>query len=322
MALNTRTAAEEAVHADTEAQLAAGGDPFGDDEPIVAASIEDQAAAAAAELAAANGTTGDPDDVDDPADAGVTAAAPEAAAAAADDPTKTQPTAAQLAEIADDTPAPVVERVIAPPKFRVASADALEADRLALHTESATALQQMMDGDLAPAEYAKINSRVIDKLGQLSVQAALAEANAQTSAQVEASALTTLMNQSKTSGALDYFTDVKAQKQFDIALNMLQDDPDNAGKSFSDLIADAHASVLAVRGISKPAATPAAAAAPTPAAPRVPEAGPITLRGLPNASTPATGGTIGDALGRLKGADYQAAFSKLTPAQKAAMVDD
>jgi hypothetical protein len=49
---------------------------------------------------------------------------------------------------------------------------------------------------------------------------------------------------------------------------------------------------------------------------------PPTLRGLPNAAAATTGNDLATAMGRLKGAAFEAAYAKLTPAQQAALVDD
>lgn len=309
------TTAEQAVRADTEAQLAAGGDPFGDDEEIVAPSIAEQAATAQAKVDKANGVApadADPAaDIDEGADAGLNV---EAEADAVVEPV----VAAAVEPVVAAEPATPAQR---PPQFRVASQEAIDADTAALNLEKATALKKMMDGDLEPEAYAAIDASVTHKLGRLLVQSALAEANAQNAAQAENTALVSLMNASKRDGTLDYNTDLKAQKQFDMALDMLQADPDNANRGYVDLINEAHSAVLSLRGIAKAKAPAAAVVADKPPA-RVPGAAPVTLRGLPQASTPNTGGTIADAMGRLQGAEYQAAYAKLSPAQKAALVDD
>jgi hypothetical protein len=314
MAIDTRTPAELEVAKSTEAALAAGKDPFGDDEEIVAPTISSQAADAAAELDEAKGIVDavDPDEEAEPA--AVTAEAkPEAAT----------PSAEALAEIAaDEQPVAALPKT---PQFRVASQEAIEADMLALETEKADAFQKVMSGDMEPKDYTALEASVNRKIGRLQAQSTLAEANAQTAAQHEAEATLALMHAAKKSNELDYFADTKAQSQFDAFLNVALADPDNAGKPYAEILSSAHANVLAYRGIVK-AAAPAVAdeVAPTTTKPaaRVPEPAPLTLRGLPNASVPNTGGTLSDALGRLTGAEYQAAFNKLTPAQKAAMVDD
>ena len=87
------------------------------------------------------------------------------------------------------------------------------------------------------------------------------KANAQSNAQAENQATMALINLAKKAGELDYMADTKAQSQFDTFLNVALADPDNAGRSYPELLADAHANVLAYRGIVKaagPAGAPAA----------------------------------------------------------------
>jgi hypothetical protein len=73
--------------------------------------------------------------------------------------------------------------------------------------------------------------------------------------------------------------------------------------------------VKAMRGIAVPQPN-------KPAAERKPAGeAPVTLRSLPSASTPNTGGIL-EQIGRLKGPAYEAAYAKLTPAQQAALLDE
>ncbi len=308
MAVNTLTPAELAVREDTEKQIAAGKDPYGDDEPIVPETIEQAAEKAAA---AAKEADGEPDE---PAETAENESAPE--------PDKDDP--ADAAEKAEPEPDPVEAKaepapVIEVPRLRAPSKEAMETERNRLHDEKKVARKAMMDGVMDPDDYDAIERRVTDSLLQLTVQASIAESHAQTVQLAEQNATLALIRSAKAAGTIDYMADVPAQKQFDVALNMLQADPDNAGKAYATLAQQAHETVLALRGVTKPA--PAAPVDKTPA-PRVPEKPPLTLRGLPNAAVSNTGGTVADSIGRLKGADYEAAFKRLTPAQKAALVDD
>lgn len=308
MAIDTRTPAEIAVAAEIDKQIAAGGDPFGDDEPIVAVTIADQAQEAADRLEEDNGVVADAD-ADEPQPGEVTGGAKTETPAEAK--TETPPTAeAKPAEPQRDAP-----------QFKTADLATLESTRTKLVEEKAAAFQKVMDGEIDPAAYAKLDAEISGKLDTLLIQRTLAEANAQTAQAQEDAAIGEIMESAKQAGSIDYFTDAKAQRQFDTALTMIQIDPDNAKRPFAALVKEAHSTVLALRGIATAAAAPALAASTKPAA-RTPDAGPPTLRGLPNASLPNTGGTVADALGRLSGAEYQAAFAKLTPAQKAAMLDE
>ena len=308
--------ADAAVNEATAAAIAAGKDPFGDDEDIAAPTIENQAARAAAALDEENGVidpaSAEAADLDDEVATEAKTEAPAEETATEEPAVNTE----ALEAIAADEP--LVART---PQFKVDSQAVIDANTAELNTVKADALQKLMDGEMEPKVYAAVEADVNQKLGRLLVQSALAEANAQSMAQAENQATLALINSAKKSGELDYLADPKAQSQFDAFLTVGLADPDNAGKSYAELLSGAHANVLAYRGIVKaagPLTTPVATKPPA----RTPEPAPMTLRGLPNASVPNTGGTVLDALGRLRGAEYQAAFSKLTAAQKSALIDE
>jgi hypothetical protein len=188
-----------------------------------------------------------------------------------------------------------------------------------LLAEKSEAMAKMMNGEIDSSEYAAIESRVMDSLEDLSAQRIRAETLQELNAQSAAKTQTQVIQQLVASAAADvpYATDAKAQRQFDMALQQVGADPDNAGKSFADLASDAHKVVMALRGIT-PKTTPEAAAEA-----RKPQGqAPVTLRGIPAASTANTGGNLIEQLSRLKGPEYEAAYNKLTPAQKAEMLDD
>lgn len=306
MSKNTsQNPADAAMLASIEAETAAGGDPFGDDEPIVPESIEMQANKAAAAEEEDN-----PVETNDEAGTEGTEGTADADALAA--------VAGEDEPVTDPIPAPVP----VPQQFRTADRGTLDAERKVLLAQDAEAFKKVMDGEMEPGDYAALRGEIGSKLDTLLIQRTLIEANAQNQAQSENGAVKSIMDSAKATGEIDYFTDIKGQKQFDMALQMLVGDPDNAGRSFADMTKDAHSAVLALRGVAAkgPAvATPAPTGKP---AARVPEKPPITLRGLPSASTPNTGSGIAEAMGRLKGAAYQDAFAKLTPAQKSALVDE
>ena len=65
----------------------------------------------------------------------------------------------------------------------------------------------------------------------------------------------------------------------------------------------------------------AAQAASKPAQRGVP-AVPPTLRGIPTAATPNSGGGVVEQMANLSGQAYEAAFSKLSPAQQAALLGE
>jgi hypothetical protein len=159
----------------------------------------------------------------------------------------------------------------------------------------------------------------MDSLEDLSAQRIRAETLQELNNQSAAKTQTQVIQQLVASTAADvpYATDAKAQRQFDMALQQVGADPDNAGKSFADLASEAHRVVMALRGVAPKTTAAAAAEA------RKPQGqAPVTLRGIPAASTANTGGNLIEQLSRLKGPEYEAAYNKLTPAQKAEMLDD
>jgi hypothetical protein len=152
-------------------------------------------------------------------------------------------------------------------------------------------LHATLNGELDPSEYAAIESRVMDSLEDLSAQRiraeTLQELNTQSAAKTQTQVIQALV--ASTAADVPYATDAKAQRQFDMALQQVGADPDNAGKSFADLASEAHRVVMALRGVTPKTTAAAAAEA------RKPHGqAPVTLRGIPAASTANTGGNLID----------------------------
>jgi hypothetical protein len=302
-------AAEQAIIDQTNAAIAAGQDPFGDEDGFetTTTTADDQTTTdGAADGAAGDEPQGDPagDGADNqPTDeTTVDAAALEAIANGEE-----APTAPALPTVAD----PLNFNVNAPADYKTA--------RAALVAEETEAFAKLMGGEMDSAEYAAIKSRVLDSLEDLSAQRIRAETLQELNAQSAAKTQTQVIQQlvASTAAEVPYATDAKAQRQFDMALQQVGADPDNAGKSFANLAGEAHKVVLALRGITAKT-TPAAAAEA-----RKPQGqAPVTLRSIPNAATSNSGGNIVEQLSRLSGQDYEAAYDRLTPQQKASMLDD
>lgn len=268
------------------AAQAAGQDPFGDDEPLtVEAGADEPAPEAAAE--------------------------PEAKQAAAD-----APAAEEGQAEADPAPAAASTEAAELPTYKAEVPQDYKAQRAELMKAKADAMKQLMDGEIDAEAFAAEDMRVAEALEDLAAARiraeTLQEANAQSQQAYQARAIQRLI--ANTKSEVDYAADATAQKQFDTSLQVLAAQPDNAGKDFADLIEDAHKMVKAMRGIAQAPKQPAADRRP---------AGdvPVTLRSLPSASTPNTGGVI-EQIARLKGPAYEAAYAKLTPAQQAALLDE
>lgn len=317
---NFQTKTEAEVLAATAAALAKGEDPFGDDgddEPAAGGDTTDEAAeenpATVAELDEAGDDEGTTDEADEKgeADEGKDDDKGEALSKEA-----LEELAGDDEDDADDAPAA--------PRYKTVDKDAIAQQRKDLMAEDAKALKDMIDGVIEPEAYSEKRNEIQGKLDQLLVQQTLSEANAQSEQQAHEAAINGIIASAKKAGEIDYVADVKAQKQFDAALRTLLADEDNAGLSQAKLCSMAHRTVLAVRGIT---AKPAAAAAepkpkPEPAKARENGKGPTTLRNVPAAATANSGGGLVEQMAALSGDAYQAAFDKLTPAQKAQLRGD
>ena len=289
---------------------------MGDDVPTLPATTASQNAA---------------DEGDDDLDAGAGAADTSANAAAADDAGKAADkqadaegtlTAEQLAAIAKDT-APEPAKL---PTYEVPTKD-FAAERKTLR-ESRKEIQAKWDqGDLTDEELQTQLDAVDDQLETLTAEKVRAdtlrdlneqharEAQAKIDAEFNAATAAIIKAAAASPTAkVDYLKDTAAQKQFDMALDMLGADPANAGKTPTQLVAEAHKAVLVIRGMPIGNAAPAPAPA-APAAPR-PRDVPVTLGGLPNASqVPLQDETLAQA-SRLSGEDLENFLSRLPPAQQ------
>lgn len=288
---------QKALDAIAAAQ-AAGQDPFGDDEPL---SVKD-----------------DTDKIEEPEggaeeEAG---AAETEDAADAPEPHAVDPEVRDAPEAKAET---VVEHVPADPALPAYKTDApadYQAKRAELLKQKAEAMKKLMDGDIDADAYSAEDARVSDAIEELSAARIRAEtlqdANAQSQQVYQARTIQRLI--AKTKAEVDYAADTAAQQQFDTSLRVLAAQHDNAGRDFADLAEDAHKMVKAMRGIAQAAKPPAADRKPAGDAP-------VTLRSLPSASTPNTGGVL-EQIARLKGPAYEAAYAKLTPAQQAALLEE
>lgn len=296
---------EDDLAAELAAKVEAGEDPFGDhddvivpddDEPefIETAEVEEEEPAVepteptAEELAEQEGETTE---------------------AAADEP---------VAEVVPEV-APEPEAEPSLPTYRTSDPSDLKAQRKALRQQEIEVEAKWAAGELDDSARAEKLSELRDQADELLVQitttATLQAANEQQTKRQQEAVITGIKTQGKAQG-LDY-DDPKVAKQFDIAIQVLAVDPDNAGKTFAQLASAAHSTVLALRGISKAQGTPA-----KPAEARTAPKPPATLRNMPAAATQNVGSTLASTMARLKGPEYQAAYVKLTPKQRAELTDD
>lgn len=304
------TEAEAAILASTAAAIAAGQDPFGDD---------DDDTVPAAEAKDDDNDTGD-DAADDAADEGDKAsdkADPEALSADAlaavagdeEDGEKDGADATPAAEAVTEAPTAPRFKGIDPAKYKT--------ERAAIVAEKAKGLKDLMEGTIEPEAYSALVDAADEKLEALTVARTLHEANVQSEAQTQTQVLDKIMRAAKADG-IDYAADGKAARRFDAEMALMDADGDK--RSYAERAADAHKAVAAVLGKPKPKAD----AEPAKEAPKPREngKGPVTLRNVPAAEVPNNGGSWIDAIGKLSGQDYEAAYAKLTPAQKAELLND
>lgn len=290
----TATPEEQKVLDDIKAAEAAGLDPFGDDEELVRELPESNP------QEEGQGGQGSPSESHKPG------------AQELDED-------ALHAVLADD------EIEAAVPAYQAAVPEDYKAQRTDLLKAKSEAMKKLMDGELDAEEFAVEESRISDALEELTAQRiraeTLIEANQQSQAAYQQRAIQRLVQQSK--AQIDYTADAKAQRQFDTALQAISVDPDNTGKDFADLLQEAHRVVLALRGIPVTKGEAVASAVAKAATTRQPEGKPpVTLRNIPAASTPNANGDMLDQLGRLSGQEYEAAYARLSPAQKRALLDE
>ncbi|WP_087864813.1 hypothetical protein [Comamonas thiooxydans] len=315
---------EEDLAGLSEAEREALRDLAEDDQDLQAPAGESGEAGAATAAAA------DDHDHDDDGESAAAAAAnkpAEGAAPGADDTAAGAATGAKEEGAADDdadAPAPAAIQPVSP-------ADADE-QRTALRAEKATALQQLLDGEIDQEAYQEVESRVQDKLDDLARAAAvdMARSQMQQDAMMQeyGQHLGAARKELKAAG-IDL--DGEAGAQFDRAIRLFAQDAidrgltDAAGNMAASRDALAEAQALMLRRFGKasaPAAAPGAAPAAAPAAPpvRKPAAAdrsalPPTLAGVPAAADASVGSEFAH-LDGLEGTALEKALARMTPDQQ------
>lgn len=313
------TPEEQRVLDSIKAQTEAGGDPFGDNDGPDAPTTTSTTDATDAGNEDAP-TTAAPEGEGDGAGEGQSADgagdAPAGQATQQADNDNLDPEV--LADIAD--PLQLNQR---PVPFKAEVPADLRDRRVKLMGEKSEAMKKLMDGEIDAEQFAAEELRITDALDELTRQQVRAETlnelNTQTAQQHAQQSLDTLIRRTK--AEVDYTKDPTAPQQFDRSLKVLLADPENAGRDIADVYEDAHKMVLALRGI-QPAPAGGQSNGNEPPNRRPEAQAPVTLRNLPTASQSNTGGSVEEQLSRLTGVAYQEAFAKLTPAQRARMLDE
>lgn len=195
-----------------------------------------------------------------------------------------------------------------PTAYKTSLPDDYKAQRGVLVGEKAQLMKKLMDGEMDADEFALQESRISDSLEDLTAQRiraeTLQEANTQTQAAHQQREIQKLIV--KTKAEVDYSTDAKAQRQFDMALGAVGQDPDNAGKDYTELLAEAHKVVLALRGVARAPVAKATTDRPI----RLGAQPPQTLSGLPTAAS--TGAkSVTETLSGLSGLDFEKAYDQI-----------
>lgn len=185
-----------------------------------------------------------------------------------------------------------------------------------LKAEKATKLQQMLDGEIEPAEYSKYESEYEDKRDALKEQR---QGEIEWVQQVHA-----FKAQALRDSGINYDTDAEKGQAFDDWLKRLAANPANGNKDEAWFLQQAHKKVMAEFDIAPKAEAPAKAEPAKPATPAKPpvrradtSAIPPTLGGLPAASS-ADAGDGGEFahIHNLTGMAYEKAIAALSPAAR------
>lgn len=330
-----RTPEEQRVLDEIAAQTAAGADPFGDDEELVRPGAGGQQPAGETDADAT-----DADDGDGEADGAPNKA--DDSQAAANEQTQNEdgkkadtPNDGQQAQDLDpDVLADIADplQLRQPTRFQAEVPKDFKEQRAKLLAEKAAATGKLMNGEIDTDAYAAEEVRIaeaLDELNRVQVRAeTLAEVNRQNDANYSQTALDSLIKRSRVSGEIDYKATPGAAQHFDRALQVVLADPEFAGKDIAEVYDEAHSIVCARMGVQRkapggePTQQQAGTGGKTEAPNRQTAAAPLTLRNLPAAASTTPAGGVEEQLARLTGPEYEAAFSKLTPSQRARLLDE
>lgn len=316
----------EEMQAHIEAEIAAGHDPFGDDDPDTS-SEEDVGA----------GSAGDPDSTNTEAPGaeasgqkrevteGAEAPGGAPAAAATEQPVDADGTMSAdeiSAVLAAITPAQARDL-----KIQIPDISGVDAKLAEIESKTDDVEQRYMDGGITDAErmaeLRKLN-RERDGLNREKARAETVAYVIQQQAQNAQQAILDGLVQSAKADGINYDTDADAQVEFNAALKTAEAMPRMAGKPAAEIYATAHRMVLAARGIlpAAPTATPPTPAAQQGTGRRSPPPMPPSIRGLPTAAAQTQGHGLDDVLRNSKGSDFDAKWARMTEDQRRAYLDD
>lgn len=312
------------------AEIAAGRDPFGDDDPedpgeegggeVPASDAAGQSEAQVGEVQEYPGDAGG-----DPGASGQAAPAPAPAEAAAEKAAVTDGTMSAeeiSAVLAAITPAQANAL-----KIQIPDVSGMDAKLAEIEAKADDVEQRYMAGDIGdPERMAELRaiSRERDSLNRKLAQAeTVAYFVHQQAISAQQEILDGLVKSAKADG-IDYEADTDAQVEFNAALKTAEAMPRLAGKPAAEIYATAHRMVMAARGITPTAQgvqrQPAAGAAGAPA--RTPPPIPPSIRNLPTAATQTQGQSLSEALRNKQGTAFDQQWARMTEEQRRAYLDD
>lgn len=296
----------------TRAAIERGEDPFGDDEDVAKNPPVEGSGSGEGSLASADADAGDEGSDDAPAGAADGEGSETDASTAAESDTP------PAEEVATDGEPEL-------PTYEVRDRD-YQAELTTLSAKEDEIEKAWSSGELTDEQRAAQLKEVRTEIRSIEREQIREETKAELNQQAILSSqkkvLARMAINSKAAGELDY-GDQATASAFDAMFKAVRADPANKDLSYAQRVEKTHNALCAARGITRKAvAAPATAPAPAPAAARTPPQAPVTLRGVPNAAVSNTGGSRVEAIGKLTGQAYQEAFAKLSPAEKAALLDE
>ncbi len=308
----------EEMQAHIEAEIAAGRDPFGDDESESAPASEESEAAVSEAPAEQPGDGRETQESQSVGEAGSGQSPPEASGEQPGDAGELSEDEirATLAAISPDHAAAL--------KIDIPDVSGVDARLAEIESKTDDVEQRYMDGGITDAErmaeLRKLN-RERDSLNREKARAETVAYVIQQQARNAQQAILDGLVQSAKADGINYDTDADAQVEFNAALKTAEALPRMAGKPAAEIYATAHRMVLAARGVT-PAPTPPATASQAQgparrAAPPIPP----SIRGLPTAATQTQGSGLDDVLRHRKGTNFDDAWERMTEEQRRAYLD-
>lgn len=293
-----------------EEQAAIKGDEFSEDEVKALKGIADSGDDDEGD----DGDDGDPDEVLDADGKPVETKTDDAPPAKTE--TKDEPKADDATVEDDPDAAPTRNEYVAklPDDFDQKIAD--------LATQEAAIRTKFKEGEIELEDYEAQRDAILkerETLNTARVKAEISQEMREQAAQNEwQNQIKTFMSVASKNDGIDYRKDTEKANDLDMFVKTLANSPANADKPGDWFLAEAHKRVMALHGVTKPAAAASETKAPAKTASRESplKSAPKTLAQVPGGDGP---GDVADEfshLDALEGNDLEAAIAKMTPSQR------